>query len=182
MKIIREMVFILAVMFILTGCNDNRLDNIKNQESKFPADLAGTWRTDDGLWLMSFNPDGSLYSIKYYFNRHPMVISRGGGYDIFEDGSLRSAYIFGEHSSHYDPKSAELSVEIAIDNFEITRPMGKFEGHMIDKFSGKISDDKKTWTAVWNNRTTVKGIEGESITTQELVFRHIEKTELEESH
>ena len=152
-------------------------------KSVFPAELTGTWRTDDGKWQMSFEPDGSLYSIKYYFSPEPMLISKGGGSDYFKDKpeSVRSIYIFGENSVRYDEKTLVLIVEVAIERFEIKRPMGRFEGNMVDTFAGAVSSDKKTWTAVWNNQTTFKDIEIDSPASQELVFRHIEKAEPEQA-
>ncbi len=179
----RNPLFILFALFSLiffTDCQDNHSDMKAGGKSGFPAELAGTWRTDDGKWQMSFNPDGSLYSIKYYFNGKPMVVSEGGGYDFFSDGSVRSVYIFGDHSVHYDAEDAILAVEIAIEDFELNRPMGRFEGNMMDKFTGRVSGDRKTWTAVWNSQMTFKNIEIDSPAPEELVFRHLEKVEPEQ--
>ncbi len=178
----RKKLFILFALFSLfffAGCQNNRSGMRAGGKGRFPAELAGTWRTDDGKWQMSFNPDGSLYSIKYYFNPEPMVISEGGGSDFFRDGSVRSVYIFGDHRVRYDPENEILAVEIAIEDFEIKRPMGRLEGNMMDKFTGAVSGDKKTWTAVWNNQTTIKDLKIDSIHPQELVFRHLEKVEPE---
>jgi len=180
----RKKLFILFALFCLfffTNCQSNRSGISAGGKSVFPAELAGTWRTDDGKWQMSFNPDGSLHSIKYHFNAEPMLISEGGGSDYFKDKpeSVRSIYIFGENSVRYDEKTLELTVEVAIERFEIKRPMGKLEGNMMDRFTGAVSSDKKTWTAVWNNQTTFKDIEIASPVPQELVFRRIEKVEPE---
>ena len=172
--------FALSSLFFFANCQNNHSDMKAGGESGFPAELSGTWRTDDGKWQMSFNPDGSLYSIKYYFNAEPMVISEGGGSDLFRDGSVRSVYIFGDHSVSYDRENSVLAVEIAIEDFELNRPMGKLEGNMMDKFAGGISGDKKTWTAVRNNQTTFKDLKIDSDPPQELVFRHIEKVKPEQ--
>lgn len=183
----RKKLFILLVLFSLfffTNCQSNRSGISAGDISGFPAEIAGTWTTDDGKWQMNFKPDGSLHSIKYYFNAEPMVISEGGGSDYFKDKpeSVRSIYIFGENSVHYDEKTSVLTVEVAIENFEIKRPMGRLEGSMLDKFTGAVSDDKKTWTAVWNNQTEFIGLEIDSPASQELVFKHIEKAEPEQAH
>jgi len=183
----RKKLFILFALFCLfffANCQNNRSGISAGGKSVFPAELAGTWRTDDGKWQMSFEPDGSLRSIKYYFNPEPMLISEGGGTDYFKDkpDSVRSIYVFGENSVRYNEKTSVLTVEVAIERFEIKRPMGRLEGSMLDKFTGAVSGDKKTWTAVWNNQTTFKDIEIDSPASQELVFRRIEKAEPEQAH
>jgi hypothetical protein len=178
----RKTLFILFALFSLfffANCQDNHSGISAGGKSRFPPELAGTWRTDDGKWQMSFEPDGSLHSIKYYFNPEPMLISEGGGTDYFKDkpDSVRSIYVFGENSVRYNEKTLVLTVEVAIEHFEIKRPMGRLVGNMMDKFTGRVSGDKKTWTAVWNNQTTFEDIEIDSPASKELVFRHIEKVD-----
>jgi hypothetical protein len=167
-------ILLLAFIGCQEGNNVNKdVKSAGGGKGKVPSFLTGVWQTDDTVWQITFEPDGSLKSIKYYFIYKPIVVAEGGGYDWFNDGEIRSVYILGPYSTNYDPKKRWLSLEIKIDYFEIKRPMGNFEGWQVDKFEGTISEDNKTWNAQWTCTAGIKGADSAATDTGDLLFKHI---------
>jgi hypothetical protein len=166
---------IIGTIVLITSAGCGNAEKSKGTVSiigggKFPAALAGTWKSTNKLWSITFNKDGSLKGIKYYFNSAPMNLSEGGGYDRDNVGEVRAVYVFGPYSTVYDPNSRQLTLEIKIDHFEADRPLGKFNGWMQDTFTGKVSEDEKTWNAKWTNTTKFEQFPKPSNKKEDLVF------------
>ena len=55
-------------------------------------------------------------------------------------------FVLGPCSSHYDPQTDTIEVEIVVDSYTIKKPSFTLTGHMTDRFTGSVSEDGKTWT------------------------------------
>jgi hypothetical protein len=112
--------------------------------------LAGTWKAQGGKWELTFDSDGDISKIRHPFVTVEIDVTEGGAYEEGKDGA-HSIYAMGPCAARYDPNKRELDVEINFDYFKVVLPIGSFEGKMIDRLTGRISEDYKSWTAGWTN-------------------------------
>ncbi len=177
MKVFSRIILIIAAAIFLTGCNKNNNvpSGVVPQKTNLPPELTGTWIAGEGNWKIVFAPDGKLSSIEFFFNMTAMKVDEGGGYDFYEDGKLRSYYIFGPIDINYYEPNNVLTMNIKIDQYWILRPMGEFSGSMDHTFTVKLSADKKTWNVHWECKTKIDQFDESSIDKNDLIFTKEEK-------
>ena len=170
MKIILRFSLVLAAIMLVNGCSYKQQDGTSQQKGSFPPELAGTWIAGEGNWKIIFDPNGKLNSIVYYFMINPLIVEQGGGYDLYDDGSVRTLCIFGPINVNYNEPNNFLTLKIKIDQFEMNRAAGLLTGWMDDTFEGKLSEDKKTWYVKWLSTTKFDQFDEPSKTVYDLVF------------
>jgi len=117
---------------------------------QFPAYLVGTWKATSYLWEFTFEPNGTISSIVYNLGGVDItagqtrtaetVSEEGGGSAIFQPGPWKV---------QYSPETRELTVWIVMDHIHFEMGKGLLEGTRTDMFTGKVSEDGKTWQADW---------------------------------
>ncbi len=139
----------ICVCFLpyISGCQ-----NHKSTEAPFPKSLAGTWKTlqsaDVPQFTIVISPDGTLSSA--VVPRMDPVIRPNQTTKIELVGEGNTAiFTAGDCPIDYDPATGELSVVLDIEHFRIRIEDIVDEGYMKDIFSGKVSNDGKSWTAEW---------------------------------
>ena len=85
-------------IFILIGCQNSTklksgVDVIIDGDGQFPASLAGTWKSNDGVWEIVFKSDGKISSAVISLGRVRIkpgqvttVLMKLGGKGTFEPG------------------------------------------------------------------------------------------------
>ena len=143
----------LAV-FIPIGCQNptklkSGVDVIVDGEGQFPASLAGTWKSNDGVWEIVFDAEGKISSAIISLGRVRIkpgqvttVPMKLGGKGIFEPGQWTVQYL---------QEQRELIVEIKIDYFRTELGDDIVKGRTHDFFVGSVSEDGKLW---WADRFT----------------------------
>jgi hypothetical protein len=147
------LVCILSV-FIPIGCQNSTklksgVDVIVDGDGQFPASLAGTWKSNDGIWEIVFGPDGTISSAVISLGRVRIrpgqvttVPMKLGGKGIFKPGQWTVQYL---------QEQRELIVEIKIDYFRTELGNDVVKGQTHDFFVGSVSEDCQLW---WADRFT----------------------------
>jgi hypothetical protein len=124
---------------------------------RFPASLAGRWRSDRDGWEFVLGRDGHIVSAVLSLGRVRItpgqtvtIPTRGGGEGVFEPG---------EWTVYYEPERGELTIKVAMDHVRVEMGEAVLEGSTIDILSGAISAIDGTWQVQWSafNRYTVQG-------------------------
>jgi hypothetical protein len=137
-------------IFLPGGCqssagNKSGVEVIIYGDGQFPALLAGTWKSDKGVWEIVFEPDGTISSAVVSLGRVRLkpgqvttVPMKLGGKGVFEPG---------QWTVQYSQEQRELFVEIAIDRFRIELGEKVLYGQRRDVFVGSVSEDGQLWWA-----------------------------------
>ena len=152
----KRAVFILAGLAIvataLTGCQEPTKGNefvevFIEGGGRFPASLAGRWKSDEGGWEIVLEPDGTISSAVISFGRINVmpgqvttVPMKEGGQGVVEPDLW---------TVQYSPEIRELAVEIRIKNFRMERGEDLVEGNVRDLLIGPVSEDGQSWRADW---------------------------------
>lgn len=111
----------------------------------FPVFLVGTWRADDSVWEINFEPNGIISTAVIELAAARMkpgeictFPTRGGGKGVFEPGQWHVAY---------EAETRILTVEIALKNFYQDIGQYAIEGNNYDIISGHVSEDGSIWKA-----------------------------------
>jgi len=144
------------------------------EASEFPESLAGTWRADAHSWELTIKADGSMSRIKHLYDVE-ILASEGGAFQQGQDGAT-AHYLLGPCSTHYDPRTRQLTATIVLDYFRFESPIGFVDGNQTDRFSGVVSPDGTTWTVDWTSRaelTEAQPPDANDFVTHRLVFTRI---------
>ena len=153
-KMKRLLVLCVCVLSIsyLSGCHkgNSTVKPVPKEKSSFPPFLAGTWITSSPEtpgWQIVLTPEGTVSSaITSYMgteirpNQTTKVELQYGGFSTFTAGDCPVGY---------DPVTRELSVVIYIEKFHTKFEDIVEDGYMKNIFSGKVSDDGKSWVPDW---------------------------------
>ena len=143
----------LAV-FIPIGCQNSTklksgVDVSVDGDGQFPASLAGTWKSNDGIWEIVLESNGKISSAVISLGRVRIrpgqvttVPMKLGGKGIFEPGPWTVQYL---------QEQRELIVEIKIDYFRTELGDDVVKGQTHDFFVGSVSEDGNLW---WADRFT----------------------------
>jgi len=141
-------------VFIPIGCQNSTklnsgVDVIVDGDEQFPTSLVGTWKSNDGIWEIVFEPGGKISSAVISLGRVRIkpgqvttVPMKLGGKGIFEPGQWTVQYL---------QEQRELTVEIKIDSFRTELGDDIVKGQTHDFFIGSVSEDGKLW---WADRFT----------------------------
>jgi hypothetical protein len=139
------LVCVSAAALTLTGCGG--FGNNVEKEGQFPDFLVGKWKSNNGVWELVFEPNGTISSVVYGLGGYTIKAGQtttgetlGGGKAIFQPGPW---------SARYFPRTRELTVWIAMDNIHFEMGTNLLEGTRTDMFTGKVSEDGKIWQVNW---------------------------------
>lgn len=145
--------FLLAVTLVLscfTGCQMlNPVEVIIDGEGKFPASLAGTWKANRSNWRITFEEDGTISSAVINMGTQRIVPGETKRIPLKKGGE--GIYEPGQWTVQYAPDTRELIVEIVMTHIRLEMEGRIIDGKASDTFMGNISEDGKTWTAMWNS-------------------------------
>lgn len=153
--------FFCFICILLCSCQQKLSCGQKSKIENFPPQMVGTWDCQFGplavnRWQITFNPDGTIPKI-YHYVFGELIVSDGG---IYKDGPDPNTYMvvaLGPVDAEYDPATKILTIEVVIDDYEMKLPAGTLKGRIIDKLTGKISEDGKTWNAEWRSYGWLEG-------------------------
>lgn len=167
MKIARVFVTILcATATTIGGCGHTQnkpaapVTVSTQDQSPFPAGLAGHWKSDRHGWEFVIEPDGrissaviSLGRVQVYPGRTTTVATVTGEQAVFTPGPW---------AIDYDPATRMLVVKITMSHVRV--PMGPqtLEGSSTDVFSGVVSPTMDAWQTQWTAFTDYKAQTGEN--------------------
>ena len=75
--LLKAIVLFIICVFIISCKKTVTSQKGAGASAEFPPFLAGTWAAEEGMWQMTFKPDGSLESIKFYFVSAPIDTAKG---------------------------------------------------------------------------------------------------------
>jgi len=137
-----------GILIILLGsCQADKkaIEVIIDGNGQFPERLAGTWKSDNGVWEINLEPDGtissaviSLGSVRIKPGEITTIPMRLGGQGIFKPGLWTLWYL---------QRQRELSVEITIDEFRTELGQDVIRGKTRDILTGPVSQDGSIWQA-----------------------------------
>lgn len=155
--------FIIILIFslcvsVLTGCRGAGRDVVSrpDQGGHFPQFLAGTWRSEDQNWEITFDYTGNIVTIRHPFITVPVNIEEGFANEQGREGAY-SIFIMGPCTAQYNRSKSELKVKIKVDYFEMVLPVGKMEGEMEDYLTGPLTEGNAVWKADWVNCVDLAG-------------------------
>jgi hypothetical protein len=180
--------YVLLLLSVFPGCSgtaktNNHLVSGQDNDSKFPAFLVGTWQAEDIKnnikWQFTFDPNGSIVTMKHYFISTPITVADGGTYEQLKDTSS-GTYVLGPQEVIYDHSKRQLKVIITIDYFYLNLPIGIIEGTMLDRLEGLVLPDGKKWEADWYSHiqfTEAEKVEPPTSPLKQLVFVKVPKNQ-----
>ena len=143
--------------------------------TEFPKSLAGTWKSDNQVWQIDFEPDGTISSavtplglVKVRPNRKTRVPGLKGEPGFFEAGDF---------DVYYNQQNRELTVNIKIKQFYLyTRDNGILKGSWEYLITGNILEDEKTWAGdVFSSPDIVALVPDPNHITDESKFTEVAK-------
>jgi hypothetical protein len=146
MKLRCLLILCLFILF-LAGCGSSQkaVEVTVDGNGVFPENLAGLWRSNNNVWDIYLQPDGtiswaviSLGEVKIEPGKTKTVPMRMEGKGVFEPGLWTVTYL---------QKQRQLSVEIAIDSFRTELGEDVIHGKTRDIFTGPVSPDGTLWQA-----------------------------------
>ena len=147
-------IFLIVCFFLvllLGNCQQHKksVEVIIQGSEQFPDFLVGTWKVDNGVWEIVFEPDGTIESavislghVRIKPGQITTIPMKLGGKGVFEPGMWTVQYLHQQR---------ELIVEIAIENFHTELNGEIVRGSTRDFFIGPVSNDGKLW---WAERYT----------------------------
>ena len=147
-------IFVLSISY-LTGCQkavNSSAKQLSKTKSSFPPSLAGTWLTsspDVPGWQIVLTPQGTVSSAIIPLMGTTIRPNKTTKVEM-KDGSF-STFTAGDCPVDYDPVTRELSVVIYVKELHIKFMDISMKGYTKDVFSGKVSEDGKTWLPDWIN-------------------------------
>ncbi len=149
----KSCLFLLAVTLVLTcltGCQTlNPVEVIIDGEGKFPASMAGTWKANRSKWKITFEEDGTISSAVINMGNRRIVPGQTRRVPLKKGG--KGIYEPGQWTVQYSPDSRELIVEIVMAHIRLEMGGRIIDGSASDTFMGVVSEDGKTWIALWNS-------------------------------
>ena len=70
----------VVVFSVLCGCQEGRRvlpPTSSSEDDTFPEFLVGTWRPNESRWVFTFEPDGSISTIKHFVGMEFEVAAGG---------------------------------------------------------------------------------------------------------
>jgi hypothetical protein len=166
LKSVKRILLITVWTFFLSGfcgCKPGQetvspdTDSHKPQEPgySFPDFIAGTWKSDKAGWMISFEPNGSISSMRHFLGVD-IDISEGGVREEWTNGVV-AVYFLGPCEAVYTPKTRQLDVTITIEHFYVDFSTYRMDGSCVDYLKGPISQDGKQWKVSWLNYGKIEG-------------------------
>lgn len=141
------------LLFLTLGCHQGPATHtgaarcIVEGGGPFPGFLAGVWRNEEHGWEFTFEPDGSISSAMISLGRIRLKPGEVAEVPMIKGG--KGVFTPGDWEAYYTPSARELTVKISIKSFRIEVADNILEGKSTDVFLGEISENGKTWQAVW---------------------------------
>ncbi len=162
----KRILLITAVMFFLfgfCGCQPRRetlppgIESLKTKESSnsFPDFLVGTWKTDEAEWMFSFEPDGTISSLRHFLGVD-IDVSEGGASEQWRKEVI-AVYFLGPCEAVYTPATRQLDVMIILESFYVNFPNYQIAGNTSDYLKGPISQNGKQWRVNWLSYGVIEG-------------------------
>ncbi len=152
---LRWRLWICTGVLFICGCGHSGMFEIKKtsiDENKGSL-IAGTWKTKDVLWAITFDNDGTLKKIKH--NTSVEFVVAEGGTTLYGPNNKDALFILGPCNVEY--KGDNLNVTVNIDYYKMELPQGTLEGRIKDTLLGKLSKDKSVWNVKWYCYSWLKG-------------------------
>ena len=164
----------IVVFSVLWGCQEGRRvlpPTSGSADDTFPEFLVGTWRPNESRWVFTFEPDGSISTMKHFVGME-FEVAAGGLVEQLRN-NIEAVYFLGPCQAQYNPETRELSVTIVIEQYIIKSPNDSMEGSFHDYLTGRVSEDGLTWNASWTSTGEIIG--GGSSTTgpKQLTFTKV---------
>ena len=112
-----------------------------------PPEVAGTWKAKGSPWKIVITPNGRIDSAIIPMGKVEVKPNRTTKFEMMH-GEF-STYKTGRCDLEYTPQTRELFVSIEIKKMHIAFPDDAIDGNSIDRFTGPVSEDGKTWIADW---------------------------------
>ena len=155
---------IVAVIFPLSGCNQQKLTQRDildtkwvSSQKEFPDYLVGVWLGQGVVdpevnsvakWGVEFESDGSISKID-----QPVAgkvnVYEGGVYLEGPDKGTFAYFIMGPCETNYNAKKRVLKAHIVVDEYMMKLPTGTITGRLESFLKGPVSKDGETWRANW---------------------------------
>lgn len=147
----RSIVLLGYVFFVVVGCqevsrNKSGVEVIIEGDGEFPRFLAGTWKSDNQVWQIVFEPDGTISSavtplglVEVRPNRKTEFPGPKGEPGFFEAGDF---------DVYYNQQGRELVVYIKIKQFCLYLTNGSIlKGSWEYFIVGDVLEDGNTWAS-----------------------------------
>ena len=145
-KVSLSVISIILILFV-QGCH--RQNTAKVQDSPYQsvdgefAKIAGTWKSDDGLWEITISKDGKIASalipmcVKELKPNHTTEVEMiDGGKSYFETGDFTLSY---DETNNY------MEVMLEITNIDVRLGENVVQGNTVYVYSGNLSNDSGGW-------------------------------------
>lgn len=169
---------VLVVLVGNYGCapsNISRRDDSSDAiDGKFPEFLVGTWRPqieDDSRWILTFARDGSISKMTHSAGME-FEVDEGGLVEKWH-GEIEAIYGLGPCEVEYNKETGQLNVTVVITDFLVYSATSSLEGDFHDTLRGSVSEDGKTWKAVWISKCNIIGGGVSQLGPKELTFTKI---------
>jgi len=118
---------------------------------RFPAALAGRWRSDQHGWEFVFEPDGRISSAVISLGR--VSVTPGRTTTVPTQSGGQAVFTPGPWTVHYDPGARMLTVKIAMEHVRVPMAANVLEGSSTDVFAGPVLASGDTWQVEWTTFT-----------------------------
>lgn len=138
---------IVSTLLLFCGCWQSYENNNCMQS------VIGTWKNiEEGeKWNFVFESDGIISEVLRPDGLH-MILSEGGT-NINPEPNLFIHYIYGPSEWSYDCRARFLQAKVVIEDFYIKSNEAELNCSIIDDFSGRVSEDGRSWTVSWKTIT-----------------------------
>jgi len=147
--------------------------------SRFPAALAGLWKSDRHGWEFVIEPDGRISSAVISFGRAKII--PGQTATIPTKTGEQAVFTPGPWAVHYDPATRMLTIKVTMDHVRVPASPDLIEGSSTDVLCGEVSPSMDTWQVEWtmftnyaittaNGKSTDLSTDKTDGETQSLVF------------
>lgn len=138
----------------LTGCQGPTANLIPVEviiagDGEFPASLAGTWKADRNRWEITFEEDGTISNAVITMGTERIIPGQTKTIPLKKGG--KGIYEPGQWTVQYSPDTRELIVNIVMAHIRLEMDGQILDGKTTDTFMGNVSEDGKTWTAIWSS-------------------------------
>lgn len=158
----------VIALILLSGCTQVAMET--QQNTSFPASLAGTWQAETRTWRIRLTTDGQLESFQNHTGVNVLVEDGAG---TSKEGAVPFILMAIEETSvNFDSENQKLKVIIKSEMY-FDLPGGKsIQSPTTDIFEGSVSAD--TWVTEWSFMAPVdEGLPQKLITKKNLVFRKL---------
>jgi hypothetical protein len=135
------------VLLWISGCQGPQESTSGDAKTALPPEIAGTWKARESSWKIVLNPDGTVSSAVISLGQVEVKPNQTTKVEM-KDGQF-STYKTGDCVVDYTPATRELFVSVEMKKIHVVYMDNVIDGNSINRFTGPVSEDGKTWIADW---------------------------------